>query len=88
MEAARTSETSVDIQLRTRQYILEYSELNIFPFVFFSMTRYLLPAVVFVQRVLVKRLLEEWDRNRPAMAYFPESEMMMMVTMMSTCVIL
>jgi hypothetical protein len=27
MEAAHTSETSVDIQLRTRQYILEYSEL-------------------------------------------------------------
>jgi hypothetical protein len=29
MEAARTSETSVDIQLRTRQYIPEYSELHI-----------------------------------------------------------
>jgi hypothetical protein len=29
MEAARTSETSVDIQLRTRQYIPEYSELRI-----------------------------------------------------------
>jgi hypothetical protein len=28
MEAARTSETSVDIQLRTRQYILEDSELH------------------------------------------------------------
>jgi hypothetical protein len=28
MEAARTSETSVDIQLRTRQYIPEYSELH------------------------------------------------------------
>jgi hypothetical protein len=27
MEAARTSETSVDIQLRTRQYIPEDSEL-------------------------------------------------------------
>jgi hypothetical protein len=27
MEAARTSETSVDIQLRTRQYIPEHSEL-------------------------------------------------------------
>jgi hypothetical protein len=27
MAAARTSETSVDIQLRTRQYILEDSEL-------------------------------------------------------------
>jgi hypothetical protein len=27
MEAARASETSVDIQLRTRQYIPEYSEL-------------------------------------------------------------
>jgi hypothetical protein len=30
MEAARTSETSVDIQLRTRQYIPEDSELNFF----------------------------------------------------------
>jgi hypothetical protein len=29
MDAARTSETSVDIQLRTRQYILEDSELQI-----------------------------------------------------------
>jgi predicted RND superfamily exporter protein len=29
MEAARTSETSVDIQLRTRQYIPEDSELNV-----------------------------------------------------------
>jgi hypothetical protein len=29
MEAARTSETSVDIQLRTRQYIPEDSELLI-----------------------------------------------------------
>jgi hypothetical protein len=29
MEAARTSETSVDIQLRTRQYILEDSELQL-----------------------------------------------------------
>jgi hypothetical protein len=28
MEAARTSETSVDIQLRTRQYIPEDSELQ------------------------------------------------------------
>jgi hypothetical protein len=28
MEAARTSETSVDIQLRTREYIQEYSELH------------------------------------------------------------
>jgi hypothetical protein len=28
MEAARTSETSVDIQLRTWQYIPEHSELN------------------------------------------------------------
>jgi hypothetical protein len=28
MEAARTSETSVDIQLRTRQYIPEASELH------------------------------------------------------------
>jgi hypothetical protein len=28
MEAARTSETSVDIQVRTRQYIPEGSELN------------------------------------------------------------
>jgi hypothetical protein len=28
MEAARTSVTSVDIQLRTRQYIPEYSELH------------------------------------------------------------
>jgi hypothetical protein len=28
MEAARTSETSVDIQLRTRQYIPEDSELE------------------------------------------------------------
>jgi hypothetical protein len=25
----------------------------------------------------LKRLLEERDRNRPAMTYFPESEMMM-----------
>jgi hypothetical protein len=25
----------------------------------------------------LKRLLEEWDRNMPAMACFPESEMMM-----------
>jgi len=30
MEAARTSETSVDIQLRTRRYIPEDSELNIY----------------------------------------------------------
>jgi hypothetical protein len=29
MEAARTSETSVDIQLRTRQYNPEDSELHI-----------------------------------------------------------
>jgi hypothetical protein len=29
MEAARTSETSVDIQVRTRQYIPEDSELHI-----------------------------------------------------------
>jgi hypothetical protein len=28
MDAARTSETSVDIQLRTRQYIPEGSELH------------------------------------------------------------
>jgi hypothetical protein len=28
MEAARTSETSVDIKLRTRQYIPEDSELH------------------------------------------------------------
>jgi hypothetical protein len=28
MEAARTYETSVDIQLRTQQYILENSELH------------------------------------------------------------
>jgi hypothetical protein len=28
MEAARTSETSVDIQLRTRQYIPEDAELH------------------------------------------------------------
>jgi hypothetical protein len=28
MEATRTSETSVDIQLRTRQYIPEDSELH------------------------------------------------------------
>jgi hypothetical protein len=28
IEAERTSETSVDIQLRTRQYIAEDSELN------------------------------------------------------------
>jgi hypothetical protein len=28
METARTSETSVDIQLRTWQYIPEYSELH------------------------------------------------------------
>jgi hypothetical protein len=28
MEAARTSETSVDIQLRTRQYIPEDSEIH------------------------------------------------------------
>jgi hypothetical protein len=27
----------------------------------------------------LKRLLEEWDRNRPAITYFPESEMMMMM---------
>jgi hypothetical protein len=31
MEAARTSETSVDIQLRTLQYIPEDSELQINP---------------------------------------------------------
>jgi hypothetical protein len=30
MEAARTSETSADIQLRTRQYIPEESELQTF----------------------------------------------------------
>jgi hypothetical protein len=29
MVAARTSKTSVEIQLRTRQYIPEYSELQI-----------------------------------------------------------
>jgi hypothetical protein len=29
MEATRTSETSVDIQLRTLQYIPKYSELRI-----------------------------------------------------------
>jgi hypothetical protein len=29
MEAARTSEASVDIQLRTRQYIPEDSELHV-----------------------------------------------------------
>jgi hypothetical protein len=29
MEAARTSETSVDIQLRTRQYMPEDSELQV-----------------------------------------------------------
>jgi hypothetical protein len=27
----------------------------------------------------LKRLLEEWGRRRPAMAYFPESYMMMMI---------
>jgi hypothetical protein len=27
----------------------------------------------------LKRLLDEWDWNRPAVAYFPESEMMMMM---------
>jgi hypothetical protein len=32
MEAACTSETSVDIQLRTRQYIREDSELHFFQF--------------------------------------------------------
>jgi hypothetical protein len=32
MEAARTSETSVDIQLRTRQYIPEDSELQNVPY--------------------------------------------------------
>jgi hypothetical protein len=31
MEAARTSETSVDIQLRTWRYIPEDSELHSFP---------------------------------------------------------
>jgi hypothetical protein len=30
MEAARTSETSVDIKLRTRQYIPEDSELHMY----------------------------------------------------------
>jgi hypothetical protein len=35
MEAARTSETQVDIQLRTRQYIPEDSELNRELFYFF-----------------------------------------------------
>jgi hypothetical protein len=30
MEAARTSETSVDIQLRTRKYIPEDSELQLY----------------------------------------------------------
>jgi hypothetical protein len=36
MEAARTSETSVDIKLRTRQYIPEYSELHfLYLFMFF-----------------------------------------------------
>jgi hypothetical protein len=25
----------------------------------------------------LKRLLDEWDRNRPSIAHFPESEMMM-----------
>jgi hypothetical protein len=29
MEAARTSETSVDIQLKTWQYISEYSEFQV-----------------------------------------------------------
>jgi hypothetical protein len=28
----------------------------------------------------LKRLLDERDRNRPAMAYFPESEMMMKIS--------
>jgi hypothetical protein len=32
MEAARTSETSVDIQLRTRQYIPEDTELDVASF--------------------------------------------------------
>jgi hypothetical protein len=32
MEAARTSETSVDIDLRTRQYIPKYSELHMCSF--------------------------------------------------------
>jgi hypothetical protein len=27
----------------------------------------------------LKRLLEEWDRNRPQVAYFPESDMMMVM---------
>jgi hypothetical protein len=35
MEAARTSETSVDIQLRTRRYIPEYSELHFLASFFF-----------------------------------------------------
>jgi hypothetical protein len=28
----------------------------------------------------LKMIQDEWDRNRPTMAYFPESEMMMMMT--------
>jgi hypothetical protein len=32
----------------------------------------------------LKRLLEEWDRNRPAMVYFPESEVMTMMMTKST----
>jgi hypothetical protein len=29
----------------------------------------------------LKMLLDQWDRNRPAMAYFPECKMMMMMMM-------
>jgi hypothetical protein len=35
-------------------------------------------------QITTTELLEELDRNRPAMACFPESEMMMMMMMMTT----
>jgi 2-keto-3-deoxy-L-rhamnonate aldolase RhmA len=35
-----------------------------------------------------KRFLEEWDRNRTAMDYFPESEKMMMMVVMVMVVVI
>jgi hypothetical protein len=49
MEAARTSESSVDIQLRTRQYIKQNSELH--------MLMYFEKLVKSVNILLVRRLV-------------------------------
>jgi hypothetical protein len=41
----------------------------------------LAPRGIRNQGTQLKRLLEERDRNRPAIYYFPEGEMMMMMTL-------